>query len=114
MSPKPPMLRRGWYGFALDELEKLARRQRFMTSDDLWDAIGDREPPNPTAIGAVMNEAISNKTIKPTGRITHSTRPSRRGGNIQIHESCLYIDSDSIDDYIQRRQDGGQTNLLGA
>lgn len=113
---KPPMRRAGWYDVALTAIEKLARRQRFITSDDVWDELGDDHPaPHYNAMGAVMNEAISQGTIKQTSRCTRSTRPNARGRQIQIHESTLFADVSTVEGYIRQHNDGAQTTMdLGA
>jgi hypothetical protein len=113
--PKPPMRRVGWFDMALTVIEKIARRQRFMTSDDVWDEIGDGAPRHYNSMGAVMHEAISLGYIQRTGRCTKSTRPSRKGSQLQIHESRLYVDMDTVEDYERRHSDGPQTAMqLGA
>lgn len=105
----------GWYKVALEAIERLARRQRFMTSDDVWAELGDVQAPSQNAMGAVMKEAGDLKIIRSTGRVIHSTRGPRRGGNILIHESCLYREVESIEDYVTRHDDGAQGSLgLGA
>jgi hypothetical protein len=79
----------------------------------VWGEIGDGLPNHYNSMGAVMHEAIDLGYIKRTGRCTRSTRPSRKGSQLQIHESCLYAetDIDSIEGYVRRHEDGTQTAM---
>ena len=83
------MKRLGWYKVALEAIERIALRQRFMTSDTLWEEV-PFDPPHPNGVGAVMREAQVNGTIRTTGSIAHTIRPNGRGRMIQIWESCVY------------------------
>lgn len=105
------MRRAGWYKDALEAIERLARRQRFLTSDDVRDELGDKTPPHMNAIGAVMTEAVKARTIIPTGQCVSSTRPEARGRKIQVHESRLYRKNDSLEDFLRHRCDGTQGSL---
>lgn len=83
-----PMHRAGWYGEALDAIEKISRRQRYMTSDDLYSEVSP--PPHHNSVGAVFHEADRIGLLKATGRIVKSVRPSAKRRNIQLWESALY------------------------
>lgn len=100
------MKRAGWYGMALDKIELIARRQRFMTSDDLHNEIA-YSPPHYNGIGAVMNEAGRLKIIRTTGAICHTTRPAGKRRMVQVWESCLYASpprGDELEAFIQERE----------
>jgi hypothetical protein len=104
----------GWYAIALERLQELAHRKRFITVDDLHDEIdADYPAPTPNAYGAVMHEAINRRILCSTTSTVASRQPNRRGGRILVHEtlSQFCTDSESLDDYMRRRESEADARL---
>lgn len=104
----------GWYALALERLEEMSHRMRFITSDDLHDEIdADHPAPSPNAYGAVMHEAALRKILCSTGHVVASRQANRKGGGIRVHEtlSRFCTDTETLEDYIRRREREGDNRL---
>lgn len=126
------MRRVGWYATAMDAIETVCLRQKYLTSDEVWEELervggscpgfavyGDGEvehahgccvrwsakydAPHPNAMGAVINAACQQRLIRPTGRIVHSNRPAAKHRNIQVHESRTFTgEAPTVEDFISQ------------
>ena len=85
-----------WYETALRGVRVLARKNQYLTSDDVWEwirplQIQSREP---RAMGAVMRSSRFDEIIAPTSDFRTSTRPACHGRPIRVWKSLRY-ESDS-------------------
>jgi hypothetical protein len=62
-----------------------ANRPGGFTADDVW-ATGLAPPPEPRALGGVMQAIAKERTIRKTGRFVATTRGSRHGAPVAVWE----------------------------
>lgn len=76
----------GWEIAARAHVLRVAARQPGgFTADDVW-ADGLAPPPEPRALGGVMQAIAKERTIRKTGRFVATTRGSRHGAPIAVWE----------------------------
>ena len=82
-----------WYTTALRGVRILARRNQYLTSDDVWEWIRPLEIEtlrDPRAMGAVMRSSRIDEVIAPTNEFRISERPACHGRPIRIWKSLRY------------------------
>jgi hypothetical protein len=77
-----------WQDRALAVIETMAAKQKEITADHVWEALGDDRPEDGRALAGVMRLAMAEEVIEPTGQFARSVR--RRGSPVQIWRSLRY------------------------
>lgn len=77
----------GFMDAAFYAVVRVARRNRFFTTDDVWDALGDRGTRENRAMGAVMRKARTENICSPTGNYRPSVRLVAHGRPVRIWEA---------------------------
>lgn len=72
-----------WLAHARELIVLTARHKEEFTSDDVWQA-GLEAPPEPRALGAVMNELARAQVIVQTGRFVKTARKSRHNAPVAV------------------------------
>ena len=78
-----------WYERALQAVQALARRLYEFTTDEVWAEVKEH-PPEPRALGAVMEEARRNGWITRTDRTRKSVRRDCHGRPVRLWQSRLF------------------------
>lgn len=68
----------------------VARTQKEFTADDVWKALGGNKPPEPRALGGIMNGLVIDGYIKATDRVKKTTQVSRHRGLVKVWESVIF------------------------
>ncbi len=81
-----------WLSAANRVLMKLAKRQPYLTSDDVWRELQEAKvyTDEPRALGAVVRAAARQKTISKTGRYIPSERDRCHSREIAVWRSNIY------------------------
>jgi len=80
-----------WQSFAVRALERVARRQPFVTSDDVWaelDAMGIPRPGEARAMGPVMLGGIRAEILAPHG-FAQAGDPRHHASIMRVYRSLL-------------------------
>lgn len=114
---KHEVKREGWFKVALDAIEAIAIRQRFLTVDDLRRELAGNEPKSPNDYGAVWNAAAhQEKLIVATRRHVKSSHPAARRRMVPIWESTFWITfgqkNEDLEAFILEREGGEQGAML--
>jgi hypothetical protein len=97
---------------AMRALDVLCKERRYLTSDDLLDALGDTQPDDRNQIGRVWQSAKQRRLVRPTGSVVPSRRAAARGRMIQVWQSNTRRDFEgdqSLDDFIRERTGAEET-----
>lgn len=79
-----------WRGETLHLIRCLAVTQDYMTTDDVWETLGDAQSTHERrALGAVMQQAARNGWIKPTDRTRPSARPACHARPVRVWQSLI-------------------------
>ena len=79
-----------WRIAAYAAVQRLARKQRDLTTDDVWDAIpAEFETHEPRALGPIMAMAARNGIIRKTGTWKETTRPAAHQRPVAVWASCI-------------------------
>lgn len=85
---KPPT----WRLAVLDIIKEVASRKAYLTADDIWEVIQERELDFYYAriMGPLMVQARNNGWIEPTDRLETSRRISLHGSPRRVWKSLIY------------------------
>jgi hypothetical protein len=78
-----------WIALAYDAVLECARSMARFTTDDVWQVLASRRvgpPPEPRAMGAVMNRARREKVIRPTNVFVATKRPQAHCSPTRVWE----------------------------
>lgn len=84
-----------WLILASMAIRAVAKRQEFLTSDQVWKELGDRVPREPRALGPVMTTAARNGLIRKTDRVQNSERVENHSRPVSIWKSLLFSGGES-------------------
>lgn len=87
---RPPVLRVGWFALGYDALERLATKHPYLTTDDLWDELGDNLPRDPNQVGRLVQSALTEGLIEHSGMTVQTRGPKGRGRRIAVLRSRIY------------------------
>lgn len=76
-----------WKARALMAVEYLARARTTFTADDVWEFLNKANvemPAEPSALGPIMRQAVKQGTIRFTGDMVKSQRPSKHQQMIRV------------------------------
>lgn len=76
--------------FAYAALERIARRQIHVYTDDLLKELGDVRPTHPNAFGTVWRQAIQKGLLQRTNQCQASADPLKHGHLYPIYFSRVY------------------------
>jgi hypothetical protein len=96
---------------AMRALDALCKERRYLTSDDLHDALG-REPDSYNATGRVFQAAQQRRLVRFTGQVIPSRRAPARGRMVKVWESNTrrpLPGDESLDDFIRERTGATET-----
>lgn len=81
-----------WFDAAMRGVRVLAKKQQYLTSDDVWSWINPLciRTGDPRAMGAVMRCSFRDHYIEPTREWRSSDRPACHGRPIRIWKSLTY------------------------
>jgi hypothetical protein len=77
-----------WFERALEAIARIAALNFYLTTDDVWDKVDS--PPEPRAMGAVMEKARRRGLIKPTDRTQKSRRRECHARPLRVWTSMIY------------------------
>jgi hypothetical protein len=77
----------GFIDAAFFAVIRVAERKQFFTTDDVWEALGERGTHENRAMGAVMRKARSEKVCFPTGNYRPSVRLVAHGRPVRIWQA---------------------------
>ena len=78
-----------WMGIAKFAVLRFARAEKFLTTDNIWNMMGDSTTHDNRAMGAVMRKAQAEGWIEPTDRTVKSTRAVCHSRPIRVWRSKL-------------------------
>lgn len=78
-----------WIQAARDATVLVSLARFDFTTDDVWAALGDRTPPEPRAMGAVMKALAGEGRIRATGEYRKSVRVECHARPVAVWRICL-------------------------
>jgi len=87
-----------WKQIALIAVEKVCRTKLIFTPDDVW-ATGLQKPPNPRALGPIMQQAAKLNWCKATGAFVPSQIPTQHKNPIREWKSLIMPHGEQAPDY---------------
>lgn len=81
-----------WFGKAFDAVVHIARRNEFLTTDDVWARIPSTTEPR--ALGAVMRLARDAGLILTTTEYTQSRRPECHSRPLRVWRSLIQLEGE--------------------
>jgi hypothetical protein len=77
-----------WQRVALAAIERIARSQETLTTDDVWEHV--EAPSEPRAVGCAMRRAAREGLIRKTGRVKPSRRKECHGRDVAVWRSLVW------------------------
>ena len=87
-----------WKDAALNAVTHVARLRSHLTTDDVWQTMQDMQipmPPEPRALGAIMQKAARLGLVTATDRIMQSARPECHARPVRVWTSLIANNADS-------------------